>query len=82
VDAVVVDLESLGTVQVYLLSQPRLVALVVLASPAEVTDSRLLNEMHQQYPLLRVVPLPLLRVRTLNYIITSTHMCANNMIEV
>ena len=54
----VVDLPSLDKVQVYLLSQPRLVPLVVLASPPELNTQRL-REMVGLYAPLHVVPLPL-----------------------
>ncbi len=58
VDVMVVDLPSLDKVQVYLLSQPRLVPLVVLASPPELNSQRL-REMVGLYAPLHVVPLPL-----------------------
>lgn len=54
----VVDLPSLDKVQVYLLSQPHLVPLVVLASPPELNSQRL-REMAGLYAPLHVVPLPL-----------------------
>jgi hypothetical protein len=54
----VVDLPSLDKVQVYLLSQPRLVPLVVLASPPELNSQRL-REMVGLYAPLHIVPLPL-----------------------
>jgi hypothetical protein len=58
VDAIIADLPSLDKVQVYLLSQPRLIPLVVLALSSEV-DSQRLRQMHDQYSPLRVVSLPL-----------------------
>lgn len=53
----VVDLPSLNKVQVCLLSQPRLIPLMVLASPSD--TSQRLHEMNQQYSPLHVVQLPL-----------------------
>jgi hypothetical protein len=58
VDAIIADLPSLDKVQVYLLSQPRLIPLVVLALTSEV-NSQKLRQMHDQYSPLRVVSLPL-----------------------
>ena len=64
VGAMVVDLPSLNKVQVCLLSQPRLIPLMVLASPSDISSQQL-REMNQQYSPLHVVQLPLLPVRPL-----------------
>jgi hypothetical protein len=64
VEAMVVDLPSLNKVQVCLLSQPRLIPLMVLASPSDISSQQL-REMNQQYSPLHVVQLPLLPVRPL-----------------
>jgi hypothetical protein len=70
----VVDLPSLNKVQVCLLSQPRLIPLMVLASPSDITNQQL-REMNQQYSPLHVVQLPLLPVRRpLARIEDRTHM--------